>query len=526
MPKVQIKNQKILVGGKEVPLISGEVHYWRLNANYWRESLKRVREMGLEIISTYVPWDFHEYKRGHFDFTGKTDQARNLKAFLDLTRKEGFWVILRPGPYIYSEWPRDGVPDYAYKYHRLHPQFLIYAKEYLRQVSKVFMPYLASRKNGHILMLQADNEIDPWPDVFGHQYGLSSKPGLFQEFMRDYYKGDLAAMNDRWGTRYKSFQEASPFIATMLPGEQGLPLKGDKELKRHLDYFKFKYWYSQECAKGSIGMYRDLGVDVPIYLNAYPFFYAHDWAAFQQVSDVVGVDFYPSNELKEDDFEHRKFCDKIRYLSSVSKLPFIAEFQSGIWHGRHYETSVLTPNHYRMICMSAFLAGVKGWNWDLDILHPYIRAFPACPVLMIPDYRWFWSTQVGRGRKAMEDGIAKSVLMGSVPFHLDVYFYADKWGYRDAAQSVRDPRGLWALFERLKSLNLEGMQFDDYLTKAVRTNRPGVLGARYHDANRQIIVLANISAKPQRNIQWQCDGASGSVPLLEPKGYTFIKANP
>ena len=170
--------------------------------------------------------------------------------------------------------------------------------------------------------------------------------------------------------------------------------------------------------------------------------------------------------------------------------------------------------------------GQKGWNWDLDILHPYIRAFPACPVLMIPDYRWFWSTQVGRGRKAMEDGIAKSVLMGSVPFHLDVYFYADKWGYRDAAQSVRDPRGLWALFERLKSLNLEGMQFDDYLTKAVRTNRPGVLGARYHDANRQIIVLANISAKPQRNIQWQCDGASGSVPLLEPKGYTFIKANP
>jgi len=363
MPKVEIRGQKLFVGRKEIPLISGEVHYWRLNPNCWRESLRRVREMGLEILSTYVPWDFHEYKRGYFDFTGKTDEARNLKAFLELTRKEGFWLILRPGPYIYSEWPRDGVPDYAYQYHRLDPRFLKYAKEYLKRVSRVFLPYLASRKNGHILMLQADNEIDPWPDVFGHQYGLSGKPGLFQDFIRDLYQNDLSLLNDCWGTAYASFDEALPFIATMLPGETGLPLKGDKELKRHLDYFKFKYRYSGTVAEKSIQMYRDLGVDVPIYLNTYPFFYAHDWAAFQEVSDAVGIDLYPTNELKEDAFEHRKFCDKIRYLASVSRLPFVAEFQAGIWHGRHYETSVLTPNHYRMICLSACLAGIKGWNW-------------------------------------------------------------------------------------------------------------------------------------------------------------------
>ncbi|HPS37602.1 MAG TPA: beta-galactosidase, partial [Candidatus Omnitrophota bacterium] len=212
-------------------------------------------------------------------------------------------------------------------------------------------------------LLQADNEIDPWPDVFGHQYGLSAKPGLFQDFIKDLYKGDLQALNEAWDTHYGSFREASPFIATMLPGEMGLPLKGDRELKRHLDYFKFKYRYSAQCAKWSIQAYRDLGIDIPVYLNTYPFFYAHDWVEFQKVSDLIGLDLYPSNELAEDAFEHRKLCDKIRYLASVSKLPFIAEFQSGIWHGRHYETSVLTPNHYRMICLSAFLAGVKGWNW-------------------------------------------------------------------------------------------------------------------------------------------------------------------
>lgn len=363
MPKVEIRKTRLWVGKKEIPLISGEVHYWRLNPHYWKDVLRRVRDMGLSIISTYVPWDFHEHKRGVFDFSGKTDEARNLRAFLDLTRKEGFWLIIRPGPYIYSEWPHDGVPDYAYKHHRLHPRFLSYAEVYLKEVTKVFKPYLATRKGGHIILLQADNEIDPWPDVFGQQYGLSGEPGLFQAFIRKIYQDDLKALNDAWGTQYRSFDEASPFIATMLSGQAGLPLKGDKELKRNLDYFKFKYDYTYQCAKWNIGIYKKLGIDVPIYLNTYPFFYAHDWVQFQSVSDMVGIDLYPSNELAEDEFEHRKFCDKIRYLASVSKLPFIAEFQSGIWHGRHYETSVLTPNHYRMICLSAFLAGVKGWNW-------------------------------------------------------------------------------------------------------------------------------------------------------------------
>jgi len=81
MPKVQIRKNEIHVDGKPVSLVSGEVHYWRLNPSYWKEVLGRVREMGLKVVSTYIPWDYHEYKQGKFDFTGQTDQTRNLKAF-------------------------------------------------------------------------------------------------------------------------------------------------------------------------------------------------------------------------------------------------------------------------------------------------------------------------------------------------------------------------------------------------------------------------------------------------------------
>lgn len=363
MPKVEIKKKTIWVGKKRIPLVSGEVHYWRLNPQYWEEVLDRVSETGIRVISSYVPWDYHEYKRGQYDFTGKTDETRNLKRFLELTRKKKFWVVIRPGPYIYSEWPNEGIPAYAHEYHRLHPKFLSHAKEYLSRVTEVIRPFLATRSKGHIILLQADNEIDPWPDIFGQQYGLDGKPGLFQDFIKELYSADLAKLNNSWGTRYASFDEASPFIATMLKDEVGLALKGDKELKRNIDYFKFKYFYSYQVARWNVDTFRSFGIDVPIYLNLYPFFYAHDWLQMQNAADLVGIDLYPSGELLEDQFEQRKLIDKIRYLKSFSPLPFIPEFGAGTWHARHYESGIFTPNHYRLITLSALLGGVCGWNW-------------------------------------------------------------------------------------------------------------------------------------------------------------------
>ena len=363
MPKVEIKKNAVWVGKKRVPLVSGEVHYWRVNPRYWSEILDRVREVGIEVVSTYVPWDYHEYKKGKFDFTGQTDETRNLKRFLTLTRKKKFWVVIRPGPYIYSEWPNEGIPEYAHQYHRLHPQFLAYAKEYLKRVTQVIRPFLATRPGGHIILLQADNEIDPWPDLFGNQYGLNGKPGLFQDFIKELYGGELSKLNESWGTHYASFSEAAPFIATMLKDEPGLALKGDKELKRNIDYFKFKYHYTLQCARWNVETFRSLGVNVPVYLNLYPFFYAHDWLQMQSAADAVGVDLYPSGELSEDPFEQRKLIDKVRYLRGISPLAFIAEFGAGVWHARHYESGIFTPNHYRLLTLSALLGGITGWNW-------------------------------------------------------------------------------------------------------------------------------------------------------------------
>src|SRR5581483_11924398 len=105
MPDVRIAARRIWVGEQGRQLLSGEVHYWRLDPSVWPEVLARVRELGLDILSTYVCWNFHERAPGDFDLRGASDPRRDLLGFVRLAARERFWVVLRPGPYIYAEWP-------------------------------------------------------------------------------------------------------------------------------------------------------------------------------------------------------------------------------------------------------------------------------------------------------------------------------------------------------------------------------------------------------------------------------------
>jgi beta-galactosidase len=353
MAKVQIQNHKLKVGAQDVPMVSGEIHYWRLQVENWKPCLDKIRQMGLNVISTYIPWDYHEYKQGKFDFTGRTAATRNLVQFLKLVKQEKFWLIIRPGPYIYSEWPNDGVPSYVRQYHRLHPQFLRFAERYLTEVSRIIRPFLAT-KGGPIILLQVDNEMDPWPDLYGEQLGLGNASGLFQEFLEQKYE-EVGSLNEAWNAQLSSFGDARSMFEVRLEGE--------KELRRVIDYYEFKHDYSRKLAETLTTFYRQLKIDVPIYANVYSFFYAHDWAKVQEVCDLTGIDLYLESEFSAEASSHRKMMDKIRLLRTVSPLPFVAEFQSGIWHYQHYKTGVLTPNHYRLLCVSALLAGIQGWNW-------------------------------------------------------------------------------------------------------------------------------------------------------------------
>ena len=62
-----------------------------------------MKAAGLNVIDTYVEWSTHNPEPGVYVWDGLAD----LQHFLELTQELGFYVILRPGPYICAE--RDNV---------------------------------------------------------------------------------------------------------------------------------------------------------------------------------------------------------------------------------------------------------------------------------------------------------------------------------------------------------------------------------------------------------------------------------
>jgi len=353
MKNVVIQNNQILIDGKSIPLLSGEVHYWRLQPYYWEKCLQRVKEMGIEFIASYICWEFHEYEPGKLDFVGETVPERNLVGFLDLCQSMGFKVIIRPGPYIYSEWQQAGIPARLAKYHRLHPQFLEQAGSYIQQVTRVLKPYFITN-GGSIILLQADNEIDSFSIFHGEQLGIYGGKGLFQEFLKEKY-GAIEKLNQTWRSSLTDFSEA---MATIKVKDQNPISK-----LRSLDFFQFHHWCGKKIARWVIKAYRDAGVDIPIYLNTVHHCYSQNLREMADEFGRVGIDLYPSYEFHAAEHEHLNFLRNVSYASAVTELPYIAEFQSGIWHGYHYHTKNLTANHYRMSCLTALMGGIVGWNW-------------------------------------------------------------------------------------------------------------------------------------------------------------------
>jgi len=151
--------------------------------------------------------------------------------------------------------------------------------------------------------------------------------------------------------------------ATCALPENPLPT----EASRYRDFIRFQHWYTRKAAEWTVETYRDLGVEIPIYLNAYNGFGTQHWRMLEEHADLCGPDIYPTNEFRYRPEEHQKFLESTRIAANLSKFPYIAEFEAGIWHNWHYDVQSLTPNHYRLMCISALLGGIKGWNWYMLI---------------------------------------------------------------------------------------------------------------------------------------------------------------
>nr|MDO8113199.1 beta-galactosidase [Candidatus Sigynarchaeota archaeon] len=274
MVSVTVKDGYIWVGNQKVPHLQGEFHAWRNVRAYWPRIIASIKDLGFKHIATYVEWDFHRITPNgtpladiKYDFTGETDQQRDLAGYLDIIDKDDtLWMTIRPGPYIYAETEFGGPPEEASDahYHRLHPRFLELADHYLKAVCKVLKPHLATN-GGKIVLCQLDNEVSMIKKKGQIIGGKVDEVGSFANFLHEKY-GDLDAVNRRYGTRWGDWSEAEPVMACA----------NKKDFIAFIDSNEYIEWYCEKYFKILAKIYRENGIDVPFCVNSTGGPFPHD----------------------------------------------------------------------------------------------------------------------------------------------------------------------------------------------------------------------------------------------------------
>ncbi len=146
------------LNGEPFQIISGAIHYFRIVPEYWKDRLEKLKAMGCNTVETYIPWNMHEPKKGHFHFDGMLD----IEKFIQTAQDLGLYVILRPSPYICAEWEFGGLPAWllaedGMKLRVNYAPFLRHVYEYYNVLLKKIAAYQINF-GGPVILMQIENE--------------------------------------------------------------------------------------------------------------------------------------------------------------------------------------------------------------------------------------------------------------------------------------------------------------------------------------------------------------------------------
>lgn len=268
---LRIVQHKFIIGKEEFHPFVAEMHYYRIPKRYWSVCFERIRKAEFRIVSTSVPWNLHESRQGDFDFSGTSDQAKDLIVFLELCREFGFRIMLRPGPWIAAEWNRGGLPEFATRHPEtvakdiegkplaanpgpgakpgvvpsyMSSRFQILLKNYFSVFAEVVKNYIYPR--GPVFMIELDHEtsfgghFDPFSGDYNAQGTLTAYP----RFLLEKY-GDISNLNKAYKSKVKDFTDVAP--PTEWDG------KHIQDYRKALDWVEFREWtvnrYSESIAE-------------------------------------------------------------------------------------------------------------------------------------------------------------------------------------------------------------------------------------------------------------------------------------
>lgn len=317
------------------------------------EQLRRVRDLGVSTVSTYIPWLWHEPFAKQFDFTGKSHPQRDLVRFLVMANDLDLTVFIRPGPYVMAELRQEGLPVWiAQNYPELlargtdgqlhssgavsylHPTFLGLVDRWYRTLALAIQPYFAEH-GGPIILTQLDNEVgmlhwvsgvpDHHPMVqneyieFCRKASVSRNPASYwsvAEFWRDY--------RSRYVRHLATLVEQQRF-----PGPYVINVHGFRDFSI----------YSR-------------GVDYPVGLSELA-------SLAGEPNTVLGGDFYPGH-VTYDNFHDLSLATMYTCaMNPPDAAAFSPEFQSGRFQDRPH----VGPSDLDLSARISIAHGLNGLNW-------------------------------------------------------------------------------------------------------------------------------------------------------------------
>lgn len=152
---IDFTNRYLTKGGKPWVPVMGEFHFSRYPNEEWETEILKMKAAGINIISTYLFWIYHEEKEGEFNFSGD----RDIKKFLTLCNKHNMYVLMRIGPWCHGEVVYGGFPKFIQKRTDKRSN----SPKYLEKVEKIYTQYYLQSKdffypNGCVIGIQLENE--------------------------------------------------------------------------------------------------------------------------------------------------------------------------------------------------------------------------------------------------------------------------------------------------------------------------------------------------------------------------------
>lgn len=191
--------------------------------------------MGLNTVSTYVFWNYHELEPGTYDFSGEKDVAEYVR----LAQEEGLDVILRPGPYVCAEWDFGGLPAWLLangaRIRTTDERYMQPVREWLQRLGRELAP-LQRPFGGSIVAVQLENE-----------YGAFGSDAAYLRALRDALVGAGFGESpfytiDQPGDLAAGALDEYPIAVTFAPGDAAREFARVRTLRPQAPLLCGEYW--------------------------------------------------------------------------------------------------------------------------------------------------------------------------------------------------------------------------------------------------------------------------------------------